>query len=56
MQTLRYKVCDEDGVLRRFPTKTEAEYFMRGKDELRLEVEKRKREKKDMTEFAEALF
>lgn len=57
---LRFKVCDEEGVLRRFATKNEAAYFMRGKDDLKLEVEKRKKKVAEtvdnLMEFGESVF
>lgn len=43
MQTLRYRVCDEEGTLRKFATRTEAVYFMRCRQDLNLQVDKKQK-------------
>ena len=57
---LRYKVCDEEGTLRKFATKTEAMYFMRCRDDLTLLVEKRQKKSTEPIDnafdFGEAVF
>lgn len=57
---LRYRVCDEEGTLRKFATRVEATYFMRCREDLVLWVDKKqKRPKKSADKifaFGDAVF
>jgi hypothetical protein len=57
---LRYRVCDEDGTLRKFATKTEATHFMGCRKDLILQVDKKQKAPTepaaDLYAFGEAAF
>ena len=54
---LRYRVCDEDGTLRRFATRTEAVYFIRCREDLRILVDKKRpKDKPKELDVGEAVF
>jgi len=57
---LRYRVCDEDGTLRKFATRTEATYFMRCREDLTLLVDKKQKRLPEpvvnVYDFGEAVF
>lgn len=55
---LRYRVCDEEGTLRKFATRTEAMHFIACREDLQLLVDKKQKESKpaDLFDVGEALF